>query len=124
MSTTRRRAPATITSTLATATRTIDAAILAAELDERPSVAELRATGWELARLTGELTGLAALLAENIGRPTDRLDHARSVDGGSAAPHLARAGRELAALRRALHDAHTAARGFYAETSQLTPTST
>ncbi|TDP96471.1 hypothetical protein [Labedaea rhizosphaerae] len=118
MSTTRRRTPATITSTLATATRTIDAAILAAELDDRPSVAELRATGWELARLTGELNGLATLLAQDIAQHTDHLD------GGPAGPPLARAGRELAALRRALHDAHTAARGFYAETSRLMPTTT
>ena len=119
MSTTTRRAPAALDRTLATATRTIDAAIRTAELDDPPSVAQLRATGWELARLTGELPELAALLADHIGRHTERLD-TRGIDGGPAGPYLACASRELATLRRALHDAHTAARGFYTETSLLT----
>lgn len=80
---------------------------------------ELRESGWQITRLAGGLTDLAALLA------TELADHSRhrllrAHDGIAAAPALATASRELTDLRQALDAAERAAREYYTALSGLT----
>lgn len=78
-----------------------------------PTEDELRDHGWQLAQLTGGLSDLAAWLSNEVSRFGDhRLLH--DDRGGDATRPLGTASRELAALRRALTTAETAARDFYA----------
>ncbi|GLY66623.1 hypothetical protein Atai01_32420 [Amycolatopsis taiwanensis] len=84
-------------------------------------MAQLRDTGWQLTRLTGELTDLVALLAEHTGH---HIQHPQGIicpADGATTEHLARACRELAALRHALDTAHTASRDYYTAISLLSP---
>jgi hypothetical protein len=123
MTSTRRR-PATIASTLATATRDIRRAVHSGDPARAPGLAPLRDAGWQLTQLTSELSDLVTLLAEYTGHHTEHADQARRADGEPAADQLARACRDLAALRRALDNAHTAARGYYTAVSHLAPAQT
>ncbi|HJP75739.1 MAG TPA: hypothetical protein VJ914_15830 [Pseudonocardiaceae bacterium] len=116
-----RRRPATIAATLAAITRDLRRTIRAADPSRPPGLVPLRDTGWQLTQLTGELTDLAALLAEHTGQHSERAAQLRRADGESATDRLACACRELAALRRALDAAHTAARDYYTAISHLAP---
>ncbi|MFI5614079.1 hypothetical protein [Amycolatopsis sp. NPDC051903] len=119
MGTTRDRSP-TIATTLAATARGLRRAVRAADPAQPPGLTQLRDAGWQLTQLTGELTDLVALLAEHTGRHTLRPEQFRRLDGAPATAHLASACRELATLRHALDTAHTAARDYYTEISQLT----
>ncbi|MEW2505932.1 hypothetical protein AB0878_36265 [Amycolatopsis sp. NPDC047767] len=119
MSTTGRQ-PATITTTLATTARDLRRAVRAADLAQTPGPGQLRDAGWQLTQLTGELTDLVTLLTEYTGHHIQRPEQLRQVDGAPATAPLASACRELATLRHALDTAHTAARAYYTELSQLT----
>jgi hypothetical protein len=121
MSSTRRR-PATIAATLATMTRDLRRAVRAADPARAPGLVPLRDTGWQLTQLTGELTDLVAVLAEHTGHHIEHTGQAHQADGRPAINELARACQNLAALRRALDAAHTAARDYYTAISHLTPT--
>lgn len=127
MNSTRRR-PATIASTLATATRDVRRAVHTADPTRAPGLVPLRDTGWQLTQLTGELSDLVTLLAERTGHHGDYYsEHAEQLiadDGQPGSDHAARACRDLAALRRALDTAHTAARDYYSAISHLTSTRT
>ena len=114
-----RRRPATIAATLANMTRDVRRAVRAADPARAPGLVPLRDTGWQLTQLTGELTDLVALLAEYTSHHAEQVHQA---DGQSATNQLPRACRDLAALRRALDAAHTAARDYYTATSH-SPTS-
>lgn len=118
-----RRRPATLAATLATTTDHVRRAVRADDPARAPGLVPLRDTGWQLTRLTAELTDLAALLAEQTGHHTEHAERIRQADGEPATDQLARACRELAALRRALDAAHTAARDYYTAISRLTNTS-
>ncbi|MBB5157295.1 hypothetical protein [Saccharopolyspora phatthalungensis] len=123
MTSTRRR-PATIASALATATRDIRRAVHAADPACAPDLVTLRDAGWQLTQLPSVLSDLVTLVAEHTGHHTEHADQVRRVDGEPAADQLARACRDLAALRRALDTAHTAARGYYTAVSHLAPAHT
>lgn len=119
-----RRGPAKTATALAIAARDIRRAVRAtASAASAPAteLAQLRATGWQLTQLTGELTDLIALLAERTGHHTRHAEQVRHVDGEPAVEHLARACRDLAAVRQALDTAHTSARDYYTALSQLSP---
>ncbi|MEU4674052.1 hypothetical protein AB0F91_40355 [Amycolatopsis sp. NPDC023774] len=120
MANTRRR-PVSIAATLATTARDLRRAVRAADPAKTPGLVQLRDAGWQLTQLTGELTDLVTLLAEHAGHHTRRPEQLRQADGAAGTAHLASACRELATLRRALDSAHTAARGYYTEISQLNP---
>jgi nucleotide-binding universal stress UspA family protein len=121
MSGTRRR-PATIAATLAGTTRDVRRAVHATDPARPPGLVPLRDAGWQLTQLTGELADLVALLAEHTGHHIEHAKHVRQVSGEPAAEQLARACRDLAALRRALDTAHTAARDYYTTISHLSHT--
>lgn len=121
MSSSRRR-PATIAATLAAITRDLRRAVRAADSSRPPGLVPLRDAGWQLTQLTGELTDLVTVLAEYTGHHSERAGQVRQADGESAAGQLACACRDLAALRRTLDAAHTAARDYYTAISQLAPT--
>ncbi|MBC6445695.1 hypothetical protein [Actinokineospora xionganensis] len=80
---------------------------------------ELRESGWQLTRLTGGLTDIAALLATELAHH-DRHRLLRGHDGADPGPALATASRELTELRQALAAAERAARGYYTALSGLT----
>ncbi|WP_436499703.1 hypothetical protein [Actinokineospora sp. HUAS TT18] len=119
-----RRGPATTATTLATTVRDIRRTVRAADPAQAPSLAQLRETGWQLTQLTAELTDLIALLADHTGHHTTHPDQLRQADGEPATAHLARACRELGTLRHTFDAAHTAARAYYTEISQVSPTHT
>lgn len=112
--------PATIASTLATATRDVRRVVHAGDPACAPGLVPLRDTGWQLTQLTGELSDLVALVAEHTGHYTEHAEQVRHTDGEPAIDQVARACRDLAALRRALDTAHTAARDYYSAISSLT----
>ncbi|WP_433505880.1 hypothetical protein ACQP04_04915 [Pseudonocardia halophobica] len=114
-----RRGPAAIAATLSAAVRGIRRVVRAADPARPATLALLRDSGWQLTQLTGELTDLAALLAEHTGRHLEHAEQVRHADGEPGTPHLARACRDLAGLRQALDNAHTAACEYYTEISQL-----
>jgi hypothetical protein len=116
-----RRRPATIAATLATMTRDLRRAIRAAEPSRAPDLVPLRDTGWQLTQLTGELTDLVTVLAEHTGHHIEQ-EHAHQAGAWPVTDQLPRACRDLAALRRALDAAHTAARGYYTAISHATAT--
>lgn len=107
--------------TLSAAVRGIRRVVRAADPAQPATLALLRDTGWQLTQLTGELTDLAALLAEHTSRHLEHAEQVRHADGEPGIPHLTRACRDLASLRQALDTAHTAAREYYTEISQLSP---
>lgn len=117
-----RRRPSTIAATLATMTRDLRRAVRAADPARAPGLVPLRDSGWQLTQLTGELTDLVALLAEYTGHHTEHADHLHPADGQPGTDQLPRACRDLAALRRALDTAHTAARDYYTAISHVTHT--
>lgn len=117
-----RRRRATIAATLATMARDVRRAVRAADPARAPGLVPLRDTGWQLTQLTGELTDLVALLAEHTAYHAEDAEHVHQVDGRLAVDQLPRACRDLAALRRALDAAHTAARDYYTAISHLTHT--
>lgn len=98
---------------LGSAAHDIDLAVRMAFRAGPPTEHELRDHGWQLARLTGGLGDLTSWLANEVSRFGDhRLLH--DDRGGDATRPLGAASRELAALRRALATAETAARDFCA----------
>ncbi|MFR9804462.1 hypothetical protein ACL02T_19570 [Pseudonocardia sp. RS010] len=115
------RGPATIATALSAAVRHIRRVVRAADPARPASLALLRNTGWQLIQLTGELTDLAALLAEHTSGHLAHAEQVYQADGQPGIPPLTRASRDLADLRQALDAASTAARDFYSAISQLSP---
>lgn len=123
MSGTRRHGTAPpLASMLAGSARDIRRALRAADPARPPGLPQLRETGWQLIQLTGELTDLIALLAEHTGHHMPDAEQRHHTGGEPATDQLARACRELSALRHALDTAHTAARDYYTTISRLRPT--
>jgi hypothetical protein len=105
---------------LARAVTEIDHALRHTAPADTSSLEHLREAGWQLVHLAGNLTDLTALLADHLGHHAANPDRFRDSDGGPAAPQLARASRDLAALRQALDTAQTEARGYHTALSHLT----
>ncbi len=77
-------------------------AVRAADPAQPPGLAQLGDEGWQLTQLTGELSDLAALLAEHTAVYTERPEQIQQTDGTPATENLARACRELVMLRQRL----------------------
>lgn len=109
---------------LAEAVQALTAALHDPTVATTPTIAELREQGWQVIQLAGGLADLAALLAGHTGAHAADLPRLCTDDGDPAGPQvrLAAASRDLAALRRALEQAQTQARAYYAGISHLHPT--
>jgi hypothetical protein len=83
-----------------------------------PSPAVLREETWQLIHLFGALGELAAVLAPQVGGYAEHY-RLHADDHADAADHIARACRQIAALRQALDRAERAAREVYTAVSHL-----
>lgn len=115
----RRREP---TNTLVQAARSIARANQQL-LDSTPrdgglSHEQLRETGWQLVQVTGELAETVATLALRLDEHS-RSRLLRTHDGDDPRADLARAARQLTALRQALEHADAAGRDYHACLSRL-----